>query len=120
VDRFSGPATPLDAPPGELRGVGASAGHARGAARVATTLDEALALRPGEILVCPITDPTWTPLFALAAGLVTDQGGSLSHAAVVAREYRLPAVVGTHTATRQIVTGQIIEIDGLRAIVRLS
>jgi pyruvate,water dikinase len=120
VDRFSGPALPLDGPPGELRGVGASVGVVRGPARVVTSLDEALALRPGEILVCPSTDPNWTPLFALAAGLVTDQGGSLCHAAVVAREYRLPAVVGAHTATRQIASGQIIELDGLHGIVRLA
>jgi pyruvate,water dikinase len=65
------------------------------------------------------TDPNWTPFFAIAAGLVTEAGGSLSHAAVIAREYRLPAVLGTHTATRMIQTGQMIEIDGLNGLIRL-
>jgi rifampicin phosphotransferase len=118
VDRFTGPATPLPAEPGQLRGVGASAGVVRGPARVVSSLAEALALQPGEILVCPSTDPRWTPLFALAAALVTDHGGSLAHAAVVAREYRLPAVVGTYAATQQIQTGQPLEVDGLRGVVR--
>jgi pyruvate,water dikinase len=118
VDRFGGPAEPLAAAPGQIRGVGASAGLVRGPARVVRTLDEAQALRQGEILVCVATDPNWTPLFAVAAALVTDAGGSLSHAAVVAREYRLPAVVGTHTATRLIRTGQIIEVDGLNGVVQ--
>lgn len=118
VDRFSGPALPLAAAAGTLQGVSASAGVARGPARVVRTLDDALGLQAGEVLVCPTTDPRWTPLFALAAALVTDQGGSLAHAAVVAREYRLPAVVGTHSATRQIRTGQRIEVDGLQGVVR--
>ena len=83
------------------------------------SLAEAQALRQGEVLVCPATDPNWTPLFGLAAALITDTGGSLSHAAVVAREYGLPAVVGTQTATRRIVNGQVIEVDGRQGIVRL-
>jgi pyruvate,water dikinase len=120
VDRFSGPAAPLAAGPGQLRGVGASAGRVQGPARVARSLAEAQALRQGEILVCVATDPNWTPLFALAGGLVTEAGGSLCHAAVIAREYRLPAVVGTHTATRVIKTGQLIEVDGLTGLVRQS
>lgn len=118
VDRFAGPPLPLESAVGTLRGVGASAGVARGLARVVRTLDDALGLQAGEILVCPTTDPRWTPLFALAAALVTDHGGSLAHAAVVAREYRLPAVVGTHTATQQIRTGQRLEVDGLSGAVR--
>ena len=82
-------------------------------------LAEAQELRQGEILVCVATDPNWTPLFAIAAGLVTEAGGSLSHAAVVAREYRLPAVLGTHIATRMIHTGQLIEVNGLHGLIRL-
>jgi pyruvate,water dikinase len=120
VDRFSGPSVPLASPPGTLHGVGASAGLARGPARIARTLDDALAAKAGEILVCPYTDPTWTPLFGIVAGLVTETGGSLSHAAVVAREYRLPAVVGTHFATTQIHPGQIVAVDGARGIVYLE
>ena len=76
-------------------------------------------LRRGEILVCVSTDPNWTPLFGLAAALVTDASGSLCHAAVVAREYRLPAVVGTHTATHVIKSGQIVEVDGVQGLIRL-
>jgi signal transduction protein with GAF and PtsI domain len=63
--------------------------------------------------------PNWTPLFSVAAGLVTEVGGSLCHAAVVARECRLPTVVGTHTATRSIGAGQIVEVDGREGVVRL-
>jgi pyruvate,water dikinase len=119
VDRFSGPPAPLEAGAGQLRGIGASAGVVRGPARVVLSLEEALALQRGEILVCPATDPNWTPLFAIAAALVTDSGGSLAHAAVVAREYRLPAVAGAHTATQKIRNGQLIEVDGLNGLVRL-
>jgi pyruvate,water dikinase len=119
VDRFGGPAEPIAAGKGEIGGVAASAGVARGSVRVVRTLAEAAELQKGEILVCVTTDPTWTPLFGVAAALVTDVGGSLCHAAVVAREYRLPAVVGTHTATRTLRTGQWVEVDGGRGIVRL-
>ena len=119
LDRFGGPATPLEARPGEIAGVGASAGQAVGRVRVAHTLDEAQLLEAGEVLVCPSTDPNWTPLFALAAALVTDTGGSLCHAAVVAREYQLPAVVGTHVASAQLHMGQRVEVDGLAGRVRL-
>lgn len=119
VDRFSGPALPLASAEGEIRGVGASAGQVMARARVVATLDEAMNLQPGEVLVCPATDPSWTPLFALAAALITDQGGSLSHAAVVAREYRLPAVVGTHVATQRIRSGQMVEVDGTTGVVKV-
>jgi pyruvate,water dikinase len=119
IDRFSGPAAPLPSEAGMVRGIGASPGTARGRARVARSLDEAALLQRGEVLVCPMTDPAWTPLFALAAALATDHGGSLCHAAVVAREYRLPAVVGTHVATEKITTGQMVEIDGTTGIIRL-
>ncbi len=69
--------------------------------------------------MCPATDANWAPLFALAGALVTDTGGSLCHAAVLAREYRLPAVVGTHIATAQLQTGQRVEVDGLSGHIRL-
>jgi phosphoenolpyruvate synthase/pyruvate phosphate dikinase len=120
VDRYEGPPVPLKAKRGELRGIGASPGVVKSAARVAHTLEEGLVLNQGEILVCATADPNWTPLFALAAALVTDAGGSLCHAAVVAREYGIPAVVGTHTATRTIVTGQVVEVDGAAGVVRLT
>ncbi|GAA2860598.1 phosphoenolpyruvate synthase [Streptosporangium fragile] len=96
---------------GALTGTPASAGTVTGAARV--VLDPVGAyLEPGEILVCPSTDPGWTPLFLTAGGLVMEMGGANSHGAVVAREYGIPAVVGVTGATARIVTGQEITVDG--------
>jgi pyruvate,water dikinase len=69
-------------------------------------------LAPGEILVCPGTDPSWTPLFLTAGGLVMEVGGMMTHGAVVAREYGLPAVVGVHKATQRLRTGQRVRVDG--------
>jgi pyruvate,water dikinase len=69
-------------------------------------------LAPGEILVCPGTDPSWTPLFLIAGGLVMEVGGMMTHGAVVAREYGLPAVVGVHKATQRLHTGQRVRVDG--------
>jgi pyruvate,water dikinase len=71
------------------------------------------------VLVAETTAPAWTPLFATAAAVVTDTGGILSHCAVVAREYRIPAVVGTGAATATIRNGQMIEVDGDAGIVRI-
>jgi pyruvate,water dikinase len=69
-------------------------------------------LAPGEILVCPGTDPAWTPLFMVAGGLITEVGGMMTHGSVVAREYGIPAVVGVHQATARLRDGQRIRIDG--------
>jgi phosphoenolpyruvate synthase/pyruvate phosphate dikinase len=69
-------------------------------------------MRPDTILVCPTTTPAWTPLFAQARGLVTDIGGILAHGSIVAREYGIPAVLGTGNATRRVVSGQRITVDG--------
>ena len=69
-------------------------------------------LEPGEILVCPATDPGWTPLFLTAGGLVMEIGGMITHGSVVAREYGIPAVVGVHEATTRIANGQRIRVDG--------
>jgi pyruvate,water dikinase len=69
-------------------------------------------LVPGEILVCPGTDPSWTPLFMTAGGLVMEVGGLMTHGAVVAREYGLPAVVGVHEATEHLRSGQRVRVDG--------
>jgi pyruvate,water dikinase len=69
-------------------------------------------LVPGEILVCPGTDPAWTPLFMAAGGLVTEVGGMMTHGSVVAREYGIPAVVGVHQATLRLKNGQRIRVDG--------
>ncbi len=94
-------------------------GTATGPARVVRTLEEASALQPGEILVTVTTMPPWSPLFAVAAGVVTETGGPLSHCAIVAREYDIPAVVGAVGAMRRIANGQMIAIDGAAGIVDL-
>ena len=105
-----------DTPEGALVGSPASVGVVSGPARV--ILDPAGAhLEPGEILVAPSTDPGWTPLFLTAAGLVMEMGGSMSHGAVVAREYGLPAVVGVPDATSRIRTGQWVTVDGAAGLV---
>ena len=102
-----------------LRGQAASAGTVRGVARVITTLAEANKLRSGEVLVTRATTPPWTPLFGIATAVVTDTGGVLSHCAVVAREYGIPAVVGTATATQRLQDGQLLEVDGSAGTVRI-
>ncbi len=76
------------------------------------SLADAHRLQPGDILVTTTTAPPWTPLFLTAAAVVTDAGGMLSHSAVVAREYHIPAVVGTRYATARLSDGQLIEVDG--------
>jgi pyruvate,water dikinase len=116
--KFSGaPQAPAAA--GELRGSSGSSGVVRGTARVIHSISEAGRLQPGDIIVTATTAPPWTPLFATVAAVVTDTGGVLSHCAVVAREYAIPAVVGTGTATSTIVDGQTIEVDGDAGIVRI-
>jgi rifampicin phosphotransferase len=102
--------------PGTLRGTPASGGGVSARARV--ILDPAGAhLEPGEILVAPSTDPGWTPLFLTAGGLVMEMGGAMSHGAVVAREYGIPAVVGVAGATERIVDGELITVDGSQGTV---
>ncbi len=118
VDRFDG-ARIASEDPDELRGTGASAGIVRGTARVALSPGDFGRILPGDIIVCPSSNPSWVPVFAIAGGLVTNTGGILSHAAVVAREFGLPAVVGTGDATTRIADGRMVEIDGTRGTVRL-
>ena len=101
-----------------LVGLGISPGSARGRVRIARTLDDASRLQPGEVLVAKATDPGWTPYFPSAAGLVTELGGRLSHAAVVAREYGLPAVANVADATRLLCDGEEVVIDGDAGTVR--
>jgi phosphoenolpyruvate synthase/pyruvate phosphate dikinase len=116
------PRAPIDRAepvPGELHGTGASAGIARGPARVLMSLDESDRLAPGDVLVARTTMPAWTPLFAVAAALVTEVGGMLSHPAVTAREYGLPAVLNVADATRTIRDGQLVEVDGTTGVVRI-
>jgi phosphohistidine swiveling domain-containing protein len=103
----------------QVKGLPGSAGVVRGTARVIHSLAEAGKLQPGDVLVTMATEPPWTPLFATASAIVTDGGGVLSHSAVVAREYRIPAVVGTGNATTTFKDGQLLEVDGGNGIVRL-
>jgi rifampicin phosphotransferase len=116
---FGGPPQQADTP-GQLKGNAGSRGVATGTARVARTLEEATGVLPGEILVAVTTMPAWTPLFGVAAAVVTETGGPLSHCAIVAREYGIPAVVGAYGATRAITTGQLVTVDGGTGIVTLD
>ncbi len=95
-----------------LHGVAGSPGVVTGTARVIHGPDEFGQMRRGDILVARITTPAWTPLFALAAGVVTDVGGPLSHSSIVAREYHIPAVLGTGTATERLQGEQRVTVDG--------
>jgi len=103
----------------ELKGIAVSPGVASGKARVILRTDEHQHVEAGEILVAPFTDPAWTPYFLPAAGVVMDQGGILSHGAIIAREYGIPAVVNVGPATKIIKTGQRIQVDGDRGMVTL-
>ena len=104
---------------GAMLGVPASPGIVTGRARV--ILDPTGAhLEPGEILVAPSTDPGWTPLFLTAGGLVMEMGGANSHGAVVAREYGIPAVVGTPLATERISTGDLVTVNGILGTVTVE
>jgi pyruvate,water dikinase len=108
---YEGAAEPKGSDQPSLRGDPVSPGVVEGVVRV--MLDpRAVQLVPGEVLVCPGTDPSWTPLFLIAGGLVMEVGGMMTHGAVVAREYGLPAVVGVHEATRRLRTGQRVRVDG--------
>ena len=102
-----------------VKGIAGSAGVVRGPARLIHSLAEAGNLQQGEVLVTRTTLPPWTPLFATAAAVVTDTGGVLCHAAIVAREYHIPAVVGTDYATSTFNDGQLLEVDGNAGTVRV-
>ncbi len=103
----------------QLHGLGVSTGVATGRAVVMTEPTAVSDLEPGYVLVCPSTDPGWTPLFLNAAALVMERGGMLSHGAVVAREYGLPAVVNIPHAVQRIRNGQMMRVDGFRGTVAL-
>jgi pyruvate,water dikinase len=107
-----------DAPPGALIGLPVSAGTIEGRARVIRDMAEAN-LAAGDILVTPYTDPSWTPLFVAIKGLVTEVGGMMTHGAVIAREYGLPAVVGVEHATQLIRDGQRVRVRGTDGYVEL-
>jgi pyruvate,water dikinase len=104
---------------GQIVGRPVSKGIVEARARVAFSVAEAAAILPGEILVAPITDVGWTPYFSMIAGLVTDVGSAVSHGAVIAREYGLPAIVNTRRGTKQIKTGDMIRLNADTGVVTI-
>jgi pyruvate,water dikinase len=103
-----------------LRGVSASGGSYRGRARVIDTIEQATSLRPGDVLVCRTTTPAWTPFFGVIAALVTNGGGALSHSAIVAREFGIPAVIGTVNGSVLIRDGATVTVDGSNGLVLIE
>jgi phosphohistidine swiveling domain-containing protein len=104
---------------GEINGIGASPGVVEGIARVVLREDQFDDVRAGDILVCQMTNPAWVVLFTKIVGLVTDAGGTVSHPAVLSREFGIPAVVGTSVATQQISTGDRVRINGQSGVVEI-
>jgi pyruvate,water dikinase len=104
----------------KIEGFPGAPGVIEGAARVVTDHKEFPKLKAGDILVCPYTSTAWTPIFPKIKGVVTDSGGMLTHAAITAREYGIPAVVGTWVATTTIKDGDIIRIDGTNGVVEIK
>lgn len=109
----------VDADAVELKGTPVSSGVARGRARVLRSADEIGLIEPGDILICEATTPSWTPAFGIIGGCVCDTGGTLSHASIVSREYRVPCVVGVGVGSRVISDGDIVEVDGDEGVVRI-
>jgi pyruvate,water dikinase len=105
---------------GEFHGIAGSPGLATGAARLVLGPEDFGKLKSGEILVAPITNPVWTPLFAIAGGIVTEIGGILSHGAIVAREYGIPAVMAVPGVTAAIAEGKRVTVDGNRGVVTVE
>jgi pyruvate,water dikinase len=108
-----------DSDDGSLNGMAASPGVVEGRARVIMDADQLSEIQPGEILVAPVTAPSWGPVFGRIAATVTDIGGMMSHAAIVCREYALPAVTGTGSASTTIRTGQLLRVDGTKGVVEV-
>jgi rifampicin phosphotransferase len=102
-----------------LKGIPVSGGTIRGRARIVQTMQEAMSLRSGDILVTTATDPGWTPVFPLVSGIVLEIGGQLSHGAIIAREYGIPALVNVPGAMHLIHDGQLIEVDGSKGVIIL-
>jgi pyruvate,water dikinase len=103
----------------EIKGFASSAGVVEGPARVLKRLKDIVDLQPGEILVCPSTNPSWAPVFTKIKAAVTDIGGLTSHAAIVCREYGVPSVTGTGVSTQVIKTGDILKVDGDSGVVQI-
>ena len=102
-----------------LRGVGGSAGQYTGTARVVQDLEAAMALEPGEVLVAPLTDAAWTPLFLVAGAVVVDVGALNSHAVVVSRELGIPCVLSLDDATDRLRNGMQLAVDGTAGTVTI-
>jgi len=117
LDSWSRVPDPRDA--NELHGYAASAGVVEGIARVLVSPNDIGQVCEGDILVCPVTNPSWAPIFGKIRAAVSDIGGTMSHAAIVAREYGMPAVVGTGQATKRIRTGMRVRVDGTRGVVTI-
>jgi pyruvate,water dikinase len=113
-------AGPVEAVDGQLHGVAGSPGLVTGVARVIRGPEEFGNLQKNDILVAPLTTPVWTPLFAIAGAVITEVGSILSHGAIVAREYGIPAVMSVPGATKQVRDEQVITVDGNRGIVHLQ
>jgi pyruvate,water dikinase len=94
-----------------LRGLNVSSGFAEGEVIIITEPDEFVRMKKGAILVAPVTNPNWTPLFALASGIIVEIGGTLSHSSIVAREYGLPALANVKDATKLLKTGDLVRLD---------
>ncbi len=116
---LKGVEAPATADVSEVKGFASSAGVVEGPARVLKLLKEIVDLQPGEILVCPSTNPSWAPVFTKIKAAVTDIGGLTSHAAIVCREYGVPSVTGTGLATQVIKTGDTIRVDGDTGVVTI-
>jgi pyruvate,water dikinase len=102
-----------------LKGDGGSAGIARGRARIVFDPSDARGLNPGDILVAPLTDPAWTPLFLPASAVVVNVGALMSHAVIISRELGIPCVVAVQNATDRIVDGAMLEVDGTAGTVKV-
>jgi len=102
----------------EFSGSVAYKGKAKGIARVISTDSEIYRVKKGDILVCNLTNPNYNPVFPRVAGIVTDEGGILCHSAIMAREFKIPCIIGTKFATRILKDGDIIEVDATKGIVR--
>lgn len=115
---YDAPSSASQDDPRTLTGSPVSAGVVEGTVRVVFDPHDAQ-MQPGDILVCPATDPAWTPLFLAAGGLITEVGGMMTHGSVVAREYGIPAVVGVSRVTERLTTGQRVRLDGSGGVVRI-
>ena len=119
VDRILAPGRAESAGDAAVNGIAASPGSYTGPVRVIRDESQFDRLRAGDVLVCPITSPVWSVLFPSIGALVTDTGGTLSHPAIIAREYGIPAVVNSGSGTSVLEDGQMVTVDGAAGTVRI-